>query len=87
MTLISPVSSESSPAEEPLDGLLGRCGIVNEIDQTQVSSANDGARTAFPLSKSLLPRQPQLSTQDTHNRRLRGVPAFGPVVLELPDNA
>ena len=87
MTLISPVSSESSPAEEPLDGLLGRCGIVNEIDQTQVSSANDGARTAFPLSKSLLPRQPQLSTQDTHNRRLRGVPAFGPVVLEFSDNA
>jgi len=45
--LISRLSSESSPAEEPLVGLLCVCGIVNEIDQTRVSSPNDGECTAL----------------------------------------
>ena len=85
MTLISPISSEPFPTGEPPKAVYSVfAGSSMKLTKIQdgTGAAGHGPRHASPL-----PCQPQLSTQYPHNGRLRGVPAFGPVVLELPDNA
>ena len=55
------------------------------LGHTTGSRLGEPWRSQTALSQPrLLPRQPQFRRHDAHNGRPRGVPALGPVLLELP---